>query len=301
MLTLGCNPVLDAYIWAAAYQKGKIVNNGDMLKEIRRAVIVGPIQKDGRNTTQPNTLLGHDKDWIFRTAIGGGQANFDEDIENLKPRDRAMLYAWFNQPGHLLELQHAFGQLLKNPADLHDATVIDVGCGPFTAGLALAAVLGSSITFRYFGVDTSQAMRELGGDLAKQAQSVGALNAKTLVRLEASLEDFKGEEPRAGWTFVVLSYLLASRTLNVETVVDQILAVCDQLRFGPVALLYTNSAREGARDKYPKLEEQLIGAGFESEGARVDQLEVGGRIRPVHYALFVRSPLAKIPLAAFPK
>ena len=130
-------------------------DKNNWLAELRSRLVIKPIREDRRNTSAYETLLGHPKSWIFSNAIGGGQADFDEDIKNLTPRDRAMLYAWFNQPGHILELRHAFAQLLANPADLQDATVIDVGCGPFTAGLALADVAGGSVAFRYFGIDTS--------------------------------------------------------------------------------------------------------------------------------------------------
>ncbi len=276
--------------------EGYLNNKSNWLAELRNKLVIRPIREDKRNTGAYETLLGHSKSWIFSKAIGGGQANFDEDIEDLKPRDRAMLYAWFNQPGHVLELQHAFAQLLANPTDLQDATVIDVGCGPFTAGLALADVAGSGVVFRYFGIDTSKAMRNFGEELAVGAREIGALHSQTQVQFGDSLNNFNFEEPRAGWTIVVASYLLASKTLDVRSITNEIVSACDAMRFGPVALLYTNTARLAAREKYPELEAQLTASGFESDGDKVEVLSVGGKARDIHYALFVRPRASTVPI-----
>ena len=72
-----------------------------------------------------------------------------------------LLYAYLNQLGHLEELIAAFRQLLacskpKNPI------VVDIGCGPFTGGLALIATLGDDSCFDYIGVDSAESMRRLG-------------------------------------------------------------------------------------------------------------------------------------------
>ena len=87
-------------------------------------------------------FLGIHKDEICNRVIGGGQADFDEPYRGLSGYDRCLLYAYFNQRGHLEELVEAFGQLFKKGPPGLPLIVVDVGCGPFTGGLALAAVLG---------------------------------------------------------------------------------------------------------------------------------------------------------------
>lgn len=267
--------------------------------DLRRTHVVRPIQQDPRNTWHPNTLLGHDKSWVFFEAVGGGQANFDQPIRNLSPRDRVLLYALLNQKGHFDELSHAFSKLLPQPHQLHGATVLDIGCGPFTAGLALGNIAGNTVSFRYCGIDTSTAMRAVGAEFANAAGSAGAFAERTTVEFHDALDTVHFGSPRAGWTMVVLSYLLASDTLNIETLVAQIVRACDRIGPGPIAVLYTNTTREAAGTKYPDLERRLIAASFVKQVEDRELLEGGDRPRPVHYALFVRMTGAPIDIEAF--
>jgi SAM-dependent methyltransferase len=250
-------------------------------------------------TGEAGKRLGHPVNWIFHNAIGGGQASFDESIEDLTPRDRALLYALFNQKAHIDELIHAFERLLPDPALLHGATVLDIGCGPFTAGLALANVAGSGVAFRYFGFDLYQSMRDLGRELADAATAAGGLDARTSTRFASTTDDIDFGQRRSEWTVVVLSYLLASESLDVALICEQIVRACDRISFGPAAVLYTNAVRASARTKFPALEAKLAEAGFEKKIEAEDRLTDGDKVREIHYALFVRPPVAAIPLERF--
>ena len=97
----------------------------------------------------------------------------------------------------------------------------------------------------------------------------------------------------------VLSYLLASDSLNIETLVGQLLRACDRIGPGPVAVLYTNTSREAAGAKFPELEERLLAARFVKTVDDRELLDDGDRPRPVHYALFVRLAGAPMDIQAF--
>lgn len=258
---------------------------------VRRECIVDPINSDPRQTRQSGTCLGKPSDFIFNRVIGGGQANFDEPIEDLSPRDRVMLYALFNQKGHVPELIHAFQKLVDSPQWLNKATMLDVGCGPFTAGLALANVAGTDVVFRYFGVDTSQEMCALGLELANAARVAGGLNVQTQVCITGSIDSIDFGAPRLGWTIVVLSYLLASRSLNIELLVRQIVDACGRIGRGWVAVLYTNSAQVERRAAFPEFQSRMKDAGFKCEAVDTELLTDGEKPRNIHYALFTRAPL----------
>ncbi len=276
-----------------------MVTRSPWLVDVRRTHVVQPIMQDARNTGVRDTRLGYSNTWIFFNAIGGGQADFDRPIQNLSPRDRVMLYAFFNQKGHVDELSHAFGKLLPEPHQLHGATVLDIGCGPFTVGLSLANIAGNVVAFRYYGIDTSAMMCDFGRELAAAAQQAGGLNANSTVDFHASLDDIDFGPARAGWTMVVLSYLLASDSLNIETLVEQLLRACDRIGPGPVAVLYTNTSREAAGAKFPELEERLLDARFVKTVDDRELLDDGDRPRPVHYALFLRLAGAPMDIQAF--
>lgn len=269
------------------------------LESLRRSHIVDPVMDDPRETRKPDTRLGLPTSWVFNKAIGGGQASFDEPLGVLSARDRVLLYAFFNQKSHVNELVHAFERLLTNPRELDSATVVDIGCGPFTSGLALAEVVGKATPFRYFGVDTSQTMCDFGGELADGAKAAGGLSPETTVRFFSSTDDIDFGTRRSTWTIVVLSYLLASKSIDVDALVRQIVDACNRIGPGPVALLYTNTSRKEATEAYPAFQQAMTEAGFTVKIEDTEVLCLEGKERKLHYALFVRLGGREIPLGEF--
>jgi SAM-dependent methyltransferase len=254
---------------------------------------------DPRETRKPDTRLGLPTSWVFNQAIGGGQASFDEPLGELSAGDRVLLYAFFNQKSHVNELVHAFEKLLTSTRDLYRATVVDIGCGPFTSGLALAEVVGNATPFRYFGVDTSQTMCSFGGDLAEGAKAAGGLSPETSVSFFSSTDDIDFGAPRSTWTIFVLSYLLASKSIDVDALVRQIVDACNRIGPGPVALLYTNTSRKEATEAYPAFQQAMTEAGFSVKIEDKEVLYLEGKERKLHYALFVRLGGREIPLGEF--
>lgn len=271
------------------------------LENVRRHKIIDPVRNDPRNSDRPGTILGAPVPWIFQNLVDGGQADFDMPLLEFSSRDRVLLYAYLLQKGHVAELTHAFARLLAEPHHLNGATVVDIGCGPFTAGLALANVAGPESYFRYFGVDTSSSMRKLGAELVDAARLQGALSEKTAVDFVDSVDSIDFGSMRVGWTVVILSYLLASKTINVDFLAKQIVQACARIGPGPVVLLYTNSAREEARVSFPRFKELMLQAGFEVNIEETERLEFFGKFRSIHYALFHRLAAAAISLSEFTK
>ena len=269
------------------------------LENLRRSHIVDPVMNDPRDTGVPNTRLGLPTSWIFSQAIGGGQASFDKPLGALSAKDRVLLYAFFNQKSHVNELVHAFEKLLTTPRDLNRATVVDIGCGPFTSGLALAEVVGNATEFRYFGVDTSQTMCAFGGQLAEGAKAVDGLSSETTVSFFSSTDDIDFGASRSTWTIVVLSYLLASKSIDAEVLVRQVVDACNRIGPGPVALLYTNTSRKEATEAYPAFQKAMTEAGFTVKIEDKEVLYLEGKERKLHYALFVRLGGQEIPIGEF--
>ena len=86
-----------------------------------------------------------------------------------------------------------------------------------------------------------------------------------------------------------------------EKITTDIIGACDGISMGSVNLLYTNSRREGARKNYPTLEKRLLGAGFELVDSGEERLTETSKPRDIHYALFHRDPLTRIPANFFVK
>ena len=138
------------------------------LKKLRDIEITQRVNIDPRS--QPGMIFGYDGNTATRDVAGWGQADFDTRWQDLSPDDRVLMYAHFFQFGHLQELIEAFQMLFAKPPPPEAPIVVDLGCGPFTGGLAFASALGAAPKFDYIGVDRSQAMRKLGERLASAAQ-----------------------------------------------------------------------------------------------------------------------------------
>ena len=250
-------------------------------------VVNDPINDDCRTTA--NTYLGWPRDTVFFEVIKGGQADFDAPQKELAGPDKALLYAKYNQSRHLDELRCAFDKLFKTSVLSNRPTVVDLGCGPFTAGLSLASVLGPEKMFRYYGVDRYESMLSLGNQMAEATKAQGALHPQTYLQFTDNLSNIDFGAVRGELTIFVASYLLASPTLDPEELVAEILAAHKRIGPGPCAVLYTNSSNPKAREKFPAFSDSLIAGGFQSFREKVERFELTRNPKDLHYALFFKS------------
>ncbi len=224
-----------------------------------------------------------------QTAIGGGQAEFDEPWDNLTPEDRVLLYAYCNQLGHLEELDEAFGMLFAEECP-DNPIVVDLGCGPFTGGLAIAGRLQSA--FDYIGVDRSQAMRQFGKQLLSAAAGFDEV-PQVVGRWAGNIRAVSWERA-PGWrpVIVIVSYLLASPTLDVVALLEELERLLTKLGRGSVTVLYTNSPKSAANRSFPRFCQALLDTGYRLYADDMGMIEVdrlgGARERPLRYALFRR-------------
>lgn len=265
------------------------------LENLRYCEIVERVQNDPRSVGQ--TIFGVDLDTAQREVLGRGQANFDEPWENLTPADRTLVYAFCNQRGHLEELTEAFRQIFKQNRTLPDPVVIDLGCGPCTGGLAFASVQSGKPRFEYIGVDQSRSMRTLGEHLASNAIQMDEIRRQW----SSDIPSVSWHEP-PGWrpVIVIVSYLLASRTLNPTTLIDQLECLLLKIGNGPATVLYTNSTQSEANRKFPEFEVSLKGIGFKLYVDDVGMVEINRRSgtteRKLRYSLFHRPSLQTLNL-----
>ena len=256
-----------------------------VLHDVRRTEIVKRVMADPR--TRGDMLLGVDRHSALE-AINWGQADFDEPSGALSAEDRVLLYAYLNQLGHLEELSEAFRQMFSTSRPDTPLIVIDLGCGPFTGGLALAGQLGPSERFDYIGVDRAQAMRRFGEQLARAAESLP--ETPRMDRQWASdIASVDWDQPPS-WrpVLVVVSFLLASPTLQIVTLLNDLDRLLSKLGRGEVNILYTNSPKAGPNRRFPVFRKALTDAGFEPSVDDTGQVQTKRTSRKVRYALFHR-------------
>ncbi|MCY3839609.1 MAG: hypothetical protein OXH09_13330 [Gammaproteobacteria bacterium] len=255
------------------------------LRDIRTTEIVGRVRKDPR--TCGDLLLGVDRQTAMN-AIGWGQAEFDEPVGSLSAEDRVLLYAYWNQLGHLEELSEAFNQLFGGNSPSQPLIVVDLGCGPFTGGLALIGQLSTGELFDYIGVDRSRAMREFGEHLATAVDSMAG-TPRSKRQWVADIADATWHAPPS-WrpVVVIVSFLLASPSLHVGTLLAGLEQLLSRLTRGPTTILYTNSPRVAPNRTYPAFRDGLLDAGFRLTADDTGPVHTERGERVVRYALFHR-------------
>lgn len=263
------------------------------LKRLRETEIVAPVQADDRTT--PDATLGVPKGEV-QDAIGWGQADFDQPYGDLSPDDRVLLYACLNQLGHLEELTAVFRHLFQTGRP-DSPIIVDIGCGPFTGGLALAAVLGPGSDFDYIGVDRAKAMCRFGDRLAKAARTCDDVPQFRTV-WSADLASIPWSDlPRWRSVIVIVSYLFASPTLDTEVMGDQLDCLFQRFGCGRVAVLYTNSAKPRPNLPLDEFRSKLKVAGFRSHSDYKETIEVkrGSEWKPRTFrcALWHRPPMLR--------
>lgn len=260
----------------------------EWLEELRKTEIVRRVRNDPRSTA--GAVLGIARD-VAMEAAGWGQADFDSPWGNLTAEDRALLYAYFFQKGHLEELFEAFRQIFAD-ARPDNPIVVDLGCGPFTGWLAFAGALGGEPAFDYIGVDRSQTMCRLGERLAAAAAQFD--ESPRIARQWATEIASVSWESAPSWrpVIVIVSYLLASPTLDAEQLIVELDDLLAKLGRGPVTVLYTNSTRHDANRSFPAFRAALGTKGFDLYADDTGEIEIarlsGTRLRELRYALFRR-------------
>jgi hypothetical protein len=259
------------------------------LQDLRRSEIVEVVKA----RSAPGTILGVPEERVMR-ALGGGQADFTKPFEHLDVDDVALLYGYYLQKRHIEELTEAFRQLVQG-TELANPVVIDLGCGPFTGGLAFAAIHGKPFT--YVGMDRAASMCRLGEHLARRAIQTSG------IQIEWQWTESLGElvwSRAPGWRpiIVIVSYLLASPTLDPVALVAELEATMPRIGRGPVTVLYTNAIGEEKNRAFPAFRAALEGSGFSMITNERGQIPSANRVLELTYALFHRRAQTTLELGA---
>ena len=256
------------------------------IEYLRKRMVVEPLRLDTRST--PSRPLGLSPAEAS-AAISWGQANFDEPSGNLSPRDRVLLYAYWNQKRHLEELSEAFHQLFGHGRPKQSMIIVDLGCGPFTGGLALAGQLDPEEEFEYIGVDRSKTMLEFGKQLAAEAHDNDELPSITH-RWVISISDIDWQEA-PGWrpVVIIVSFLLASQSLEVKNLIGELHNLLARLSRGEATVIYTNSVKEDPNRNFPTFRDALLRIGFRLQTDEIGEIQTVQKEYELRYALFHRN------------
>ena len=99
---------------------------------------------------------------------------------------------------------------------------------------------------------------------------------------------------------VIVSYLLASPTVDTLRLAGQLDSLLARLGNGRVAVLYTNATGAHANRHYPAFSDALCASGFDMPANGLGEIIIdrveGPRSRKLRYALFHRPPKTRLEL-----
>src|SRR5947209_13328040 len=128
--------------------------------------VIRKVWKDSRTDWDENVSLGYPFDVIRSEVINMGRADFrvghkHGEYGDLTADEKVLLYCFVNMKLHFFETISTFRFYKTSLKSLFDSKLptrmVDLGCGPGTAGLALAECLKQP-TLRYIGLDIAKAM-----------------------------------------------------------------------------------------------------------------------------------------------
>jgi SAM-dependent methyltransferase len=152
------------------------------------------------------------------------------------------------------------GLLQDHFASSSPGLLLDVGCGPGTACLALAELLPGT-NFDYLGIDLAPPMHAKAQSLWAEARSRGLIGQRSTAAFLKSWTELVVEQiPPTTSVVVVLSYCCASQSLtwkSLQALGQTLRALRDSRTGKPLSLLYLNATNALANRNYEVLKQAL--------------------------------------------
>src|SRR5579884_4493220 len=145
--------------------------------------VVKDVLDDPRTADSENLKLGYPFEKIRKEVLAKGLADFtrghnDPKYGHLTAQDKVLLYCFVNFRKHFFAARatlEAHRTLLEDLfASENRLLLLDVGCGPGTACLALADLYSGS-DFDYVGIDSAEPMRAKAAALWEEARIRGLI------------------------------------------------------------------------------------------------------------------------------
>ena len=217
--------------------------------------------KDHPATEWHEKPLGYPKDFIRYEILSTGLADFDQPFKNISPKERVLLYCYFNLRKHYFTSYSIF-ERLPTLIDIYQSKkrikFIDIGCGPATSGLALIDYLynqtGKPVLFDYYGIDISTTMLEEANDLlSNQGIDKGSKIMLSTQLTNVDVHDLKD----ASCIFLNTCYLFASLRLDVDELSNFVNLIRTNNKHIPTYLLFQNPNDRSKNANYFRFKELI--------------------------------------------
>ena len=232
--------------------------------------IIREVWKDSRTDWDENVSLGYPFDVIRDEVINKGRADFrvgheHDEYGELTADDKVLLYCFVNMKLHFFEALATFRTYKASLKSLFDSTIptrmVDLGCGPGTAGLALAECLKQP-NVRYIGLDIAKAMLRKATLMLEAAKDRSLLDKKSALIMTSSwsnLRKFPAAYTAPTNAFFNATYLFASDSLDVDDVCKAVMAYKASPHVKRLLFIYANTATDISGHKFQAFKMRLKG------------------------------------------
>jgi len=256
-LLQGGNPVPNPLEWSPAMENLFWTSVGKVILD------------DPRTDWSESLSLGYPFDVIREQVLQKGLADFSQGHDDprygrLTPDEKALLYCFVNFKKHFFAALATFQEHRAPVEDLFGSgekpLLLDIGCGPATACLALADLLPGR-NFEYLGIDSAAPMRTKAKSLWEAAVAKGLIGRDPTETFRESWTDLAPEQiAPARSVLVVFSYCCASHTLTLkvlQSLAHTILKIVSTRTGKPLVLAYMNSTNPLANINYEVFKDAL--------------------------------------------
>jgi ribosomal protein RSM22 (predicted rRNA methylase) len=162
----------------------------DSLREIIRSKVDSKVLDHHQTDVGAQLYMGFGMNELSNSVLRKGRTDFsaayERDGNSLSPEELVDLYCYCNMKGHFFACMDTFQKASKTIEKLYSPNksifMVDVGCGPGTAGLALAEVFPNRC-LNYTGIDSAKAMRNKAKVLLNAAKDAELIRAASDIQI----------------------------------------------------------------------------------------------------------------------
>lgn len=209
-----------------------------------------PFIKHGGNDSWNHYVVNKDRNYHMKNILNQGRADFTANYQEkdsslvLSNVDMEILYRYYYFQFHYTSSLYIYElgmNTLRTLIENCQVAFIDIGCGPFTSGVAFkefCVAQGITTTINYYGYDIAQVMMNSGMTIAQYSNDVHFTTQNDFHLDYNSLQQLIISDEKV--IIVNICYFLSAYKLNINEFLDTIEAFFNRNVGNQILIIYQN-------------------------------------------------------------